>query len=153
MKHPIFLSVCATLCLLFISPAQAQTGTNLLDSYKLHTKQQSNLALFPDTEASSAQKKLPARLLSPNIKHSVKNNLVNQPAEIIAWEPLHNDNIHRLNTPFASETNNALNLNTGSVGPHIFYAPNESATPAGIVIKPLKNLDPDMVINPDKKPL
>lgn len=150
MKHPIFLSMCV--CLLSFSPAQAQTGTNLFDSYKQHTKQQSNLALFPDTAAASAQKKLPTRLLSPNIKHSVKNNLVNQPAGNIAWEPLHNDNILRLSTPLALETNNALNLNAGSVDPHIFYAPNEPATPAGIVIKPLKNLDPDMVINPDKKP-
>ena len=41
--------------------------------------------------------------------------------------------------------------NSGSKDPGIFYAPNEQAEPAGIVIKPLKNLDPLMVINPDKK--
>lgn len=39
--------------------------------------------------------------------------------------------------------------NAGSIDPGIFYNPDESTEPAGIIIKPLQNLDPKMVINPD----
>ncbi len=40
-------------------------------------------------------------------------------------------------------------LNAGSKDPGIFYAPNEKSVPASIILKPLKNLDPEMVVNPD----
>lgn len=152
MKHPILFSVCAALGLLSLSDAQAQTSDSLFDSYKLQTKQQSKLAQFPDTARPFAQKKGPARLLSPNIKQDAKNNLANRPAEVFLWKMDQAGKKERLYAPFKLKSSDTSDLNAGSIDPHIFYAPNESATPAGIVIKPLKDLDPAMVINPDEQP-
>lgn len=150
MRHPILFSVCAALGLFSFSDAQAQSDNRLFDSYKLQTKQQSKLAQFPETARSSAQKKEPARLLFPNIKLDAKNNLANRPAEVLRWKIDQAPKKESFYAPFKPESRSTRDLNAGSVDPHIFYAPNESATPAGIVIKPLKNLDPDMVINPDE---
>ncbi|MEM8486930.1 MAG: hypothetical protein AAF564_15360 [Bacteroidota bacterium] len=156
MKHPYYLSVCTLLCLLSFSSAQAQTNNILLDSYTLKTNQRASLAQLPDIKTPATQNEVPARLLFPNIKQSVKNNLTNQPDMVFVWKTQNSDNKPHFNYALTLETNstplNVLDPNAGSVDPHIFYAPNEAATPAGIVIKPLKNLDPDMVINPDEQP-
>ena len=40
-------------------------------------------------------------------------------------------------------------LNAGSPDPGIFYAPNEHTKPAAMILKPLKDVDPLMSVNPD----
>lgn len=46
----------------------------------------------------------------------------------------------------------AINPNAGSMDPGIFYSPAEPATPAAHILKPLVEIDPEMVLNPDIKP-
>ncbi len=153
MKRPLPLIVCVIYGFLALPLAHAQTNNNPLDRHTLQSQKPSKLAQFSRKSGFSTQKKLPARLISPNIKQGVKNNLANPPSDVIQWHKhlgTEGDGAFapRTGDPFASR-----NLNAGSVDPHIFYAPNEAATPSGIVIKPLKEIDPEMVINPDEQPI
>ena len=48
------------------------------------------------------------------------------------------------NTPTAGD------LNAGSLDPGIFYSPEEPTTPAARILKPLQEIDPEMILNPDR---
>ncbi len=104
-------------------------------------------------------KRLQSRLLTPNIALQVKNKSQNNssmpPANDFAQDKTNPDALYQNKlsgrSSFLGPTKEkAVPLNEGSIDPGIFYAPDEARMPAGIVIKPLKNLDSEMVIDPDQ---
>ncbi|MFK7848068.1 MAG: hypothetical protein AB8G77_22460 [Rhodothermales bacterium] len=126
--------------------------------------------------SQDALKKAQSRLLTPNIAWPVKNKGQNissvfplphataqgknrrgktiQPKtahELSVSDLLYQKRFVDGTSSPASTTEKTLQLNKGSVDPGIFYAPDEKTNPAAIIIKPLKNLDPEMVVNPDRR--
>ena len=122
--------------LVFSLPVQAQTSVDLKSSGKAKISQLSGHIIPLRYFSRGLDKKIVQThhsnpLISPRSKNiHLKNN-----GTLFSNKGLHN---------MLQEDPNA-----GSVDPGIFYAPVEPQTPAAIVLKPLKDLDPKMVIRPD----
>ena len=152
-KHFLPLSLTFTLCLtLVVLPAQAQSFHSFQRPKKsggLSAPQQ--LYWLQNNGQDSTLKVIPPRLISPNISSEVRNNtgqhyLLRSLTDTLAVKKQTPQFFLRQLQDFSKS-----DANKGSLDPGIFYAPNEKAEPAGIVIKPLQEIDPEMAINPDHK--
>lgn len=158
-----------------IQTANAQFDTDLFSQQELQQKLLHKSLQKPTVEHSSkapelvlelqldstfvprdALKKHQSRLLTPNSAWHVKNKSQNNSSGLallgkkttpdILYQKRRSGNVSFQ----ASITEHNLQLNKGSKDPGIFYAPEEGRNPAAIIIKPLKDIDPEMVIDPDQ---
>lgn len=124
----------AGLCMLFLIPdaLQAQHANKL----KIWNKAKS-------LQAPAQTSRQHYFLQGSNKKQSV---LLANPYSEGANRNIFHKNVEKAykNTPAAGD------LNAGSLDPGIFYNPEEPATPAARILKPLLEIDPEMVLNPDR---
>ncbi len=156
MNRPVFYAAVFLFSQLILHAALAQSGqtSKTLNKYSvwLQPKQNQQIA-FPMPDSLLAKKgrlKNQLYIIDPNTSLQKKNNaplaLYSFPDSLLA-NPNHVK-------PFAVRPNlfklAPADPNAGSLDPGIFYNPDEPAEPASAIIKPLKNVDPKMAINPDK---
>ena len=162
MNRPILYTSIIILSHVLLHAAQAQSGQRLqaLDSYTVwqfpgqnhnSAKIVSDSLLSNKLLVKKGYSNKPLRLISPNTSLQIKNKtplaIYSFPDSLIA-----NPNYKK---PFAVHPGGLklapVDPNAGSVDPGIFYNPAEPTEPASAILKPLKEVDPKMVFNPDKE--
>ena len=156
MNRPIFYTAVFLFTQLILHAALAQSGQTpkTLNKYSVWLQpNQNQQVIYPMPDSLLAKKGLSQNqlyIINPNTLLQKKNKaplaLYSFPDSLIA-NPNHIK-------PFAVRPNAfkfaPADPNAGSLDPGIFYNPDEPAEPAAAIIKPLKNVDPKMAINPDK---